>query len=205
MKIITRRKKIEAIAITAIFAISVFAVLASMAGTVEAGVSGGGQILNVAEWSGITTLANVSGRSAVIKTGDTYRMWYSSHDETTLNHTSSTDPDSFGTGTECTFIGGTPAEVGSVSVCYEGNVFYMIAYGTNNQKFAIYNSTDGTNWTYAGTVFGGKGLPDYNKIDGPYLFEDSGTYRLYFQVKTPKKAQRATTSTPPRRLAHWQI
>jgi len=104
-------------------------------------------------------------------------MWYASSDEHILYHTSSTDPAaSFATGTSVTFTGDTPKEVGSVTVLYEGNTYYMIAYETStgggDDKFAIYSSGDGNAWTYKGTVFDGTGLPAYSKIDAPNLFKD---------------------------------
>jgi len=155
--------------------------------------NGGGQTLNVAQWTGPTALTGVSGREAVIKVGNTYHMWYSPSDSA-IYHTSSTEPDSFGTGTACTF--GTtdadkPAEVGSVTVLEEGGTFYMIAYGSTNKLFNIYTSSEGVAWTNAGLVFDGAGLPAYNKIDGPYLFKDGTKYRLYFQVKTPETSPTA--------------
>jgi len=153
-----------------------------------------GQTLNVAKWTGPTTLTNVSGRSTVIKVDSTYHMWYSPSDSA-IYHTSSNGPTDFAAGAQCTFDT-PPKEVGSVTILEENDIFYMIAYeksGTADatKKFAIYTSPStgeagsGTAWTYAGLVFGGTGLPDYNKIDGPYLFKDGTKYRLYFQVKTP--------------------
>ncbi len=103
------------------------------------------QTLNVAEWSD-TAVTGVTGRETVLKVGDTYHMWYSSSNEKTLYHTSSTDPASFVAGTAVEFpTDHTPFEVGSVSVVYEGETFYMIAYekstGTDpTKKFAIYTS-----------------------------------------------------------------
>jgi parallel beta-helix repeat protein len=157
---------------------------------VEVQAAEDGQTLNVAKWTGQTTLENVSGRQATIKVGDIYHMWYATND-TTLNHTLSTDPVSFEAGTANTFDT-VPAEVASVTICYEDGTYYMIAYETGeggNQKFAIYTSIDGNDWTYGSTVFDGAaafseltGL--FTKVDGPYLFKDENTYRLYFQVKT---------------------
>ena len=43
----------------------------------QAKAQGGGNTLNVANWTGPTPLANVSGRETVLKDGDTYHMWYS--------------------------------------------------------------------------------------------------------------------------------
>ena len=155
------------------------------------------QTLQVFQWSVPATLSDVSGRETVLYDGATYHMWYSA-DEATLYHTSSATPTGFTAGATCNFeTASAPAEVGSVTVLEEGGTLYMIAYeksGTENatKKFAIYTSpaTDGTAWTYAGTVFDGVAafttLADgINKIDGPYLFKDDLTYRLYFQVKTP--------------------
>ncbi|MFA5618654.1 MAG: hypothetical protein WDK95_17730, partial [Syntrophorhabdaceae bacterium] len=145
----------------------------------------GGQTLNVAKWSGPTTLA-VTGRQATIKVGETYHMWYATSD-TELYHTSSDSPASFTAASEpVTFgTGDTPAEVGSVTVCSRGDTFYMIAYGATNKVFNIYTSADGTSWANKGIVFDGANLPsDYSKIDAPYLFNDEGKYRLYFQVKS---------------------
>jgi hypothetical protein len=145
----------------------------------------GGNTLNVAQWTGPTPLANVSGRETVLKVGDTYHMWYSSSDEKTLYHTSSTDPASFSEGSPCSFTeAGAPIEVGSVSVVKEGGTFYMVAYGATNKEFAIYSSSDGNAWTYGGVIFNGAGIASIQKIDGPYLIKIGGTFRLYFQLGT---------------------
>jgi|GEM_PF-1409364 len=150
-----------------------------------------GQTLNVAEWSGPAELEDVSGRPTVLYDDEMYHMWYSpSNDE--IYHTSSKDPDSFEAATNaCTFTDGDPKEVGSVTVVEEGGIFYMIAYGPEDdgdKVFNIYTSTDGDTWANAGLVFDGAAafgtLPGFQKIDGPYLFKDGTTYRLYFQVKT---------------------
>jgi len=151
----------------------------------------GGNTLYVAEWSDPVQLENVTGRETVLFDGTKYHMWYSPSD-TTIYHTSSAVPNSFPAveATEaCTFTGGTPKEVGSVSVVKEGDKFYMITYeksdGTEpTKKFAIYTSSDGNAWSYGGVVFAGAGLPAYSKVDGPFLFKDGATYRLYFQVRT---------------------
>jgi parallel beta-helix repeat protein len=154
-----------------------------LATAVPAGAIGVAQTLNVANWTTPTTLANVLGRQATIKVDETYHMWYASADEKTLYHTSSTNPGSFETGTPNTFDT-APAEVGSVTVCNEDGTYYMIAYGATNKVFNIYTLADGNSWVNKSTVFGGTGLPsDYSKIDGPYLFKDGSTYKLYFQVK----------------------
>jgi hypothetical protein len=138
-------------------------------------------ILNVANWSEPTELENVSGRPEVRKAGNTYHMWYGLDDDN-LYHAASTDPGDFPEGSKTNYDI-APAECGSVTVYYEGESFYMIAYGDNDDYFAIYNSTDGDSWEKQGIVFDGTGLPGYSKLDAPYLFEDNGTFRLYFQVK----------------------
>lgn len=185
--------------------------IAPKVATVQA--NGDSRILNVANWSE-EECAGVSGRETVLKVGDTYHMWHSSSDETTLYHTCSEEPTGFENGLECTFsVPGdetvpdsvyAPGEVGSITVWYENEVYYMIAYETEaianskyNQKFAIYTSADGDNWAYGHTVFDGEAafgtsgvaIPeDFAKIDAPYLFNDTSNgnawYRLYFQVKT---------------------
>lgn len=161
---------------------------------VEIQANGTGQTLNVAEWSDPITLENVTGRQATIKVDDEYHMWYASADEQSLYHTSSAEPDSFTAGETVSFTEGhTPAEVGSVTVAYEGGTFYMIAYEAEanggDDKFAIYTSEDGEAWAYGGTVFDGTAVFSeseigFTKIDAPYLFKDGDTYRLYFQVKS---------------------
>lgn len=187
------KKRIFAGLLALVLGLSLGLVIAPIGETAQAV---GVPTLNVAQWTGPTD-TGLDGREAVIKVGTTYHMWYSSSDEATLYHTSSTDPASFTAGTTCTFTGTAPVEVGSVTVLEESGTFYMIAYETStgggNQKFAIYTSPatgegSGTAWTYAGTVFDGTaaftGLPNFVKIDGPYLFKDGDTYRLYLQVKT---------------------
>ena len=151
---------------------------------VAANGNNGGQTLNVAQWTGPTD-TSLDGRETVLYDGTTYHMWYSSSDETKLFHTSSAEPGSFTAGTECTFTGGTPDEVGSVSVVKEGDTFYMIAYGEDNSEFAYYTSNDGTTWVKGGVVFDGTGkFTDFGKVDAPFLFHEEGlNYRLYFQVK----------------------
>ena len=147
----------------------------------------GGNTLYVAEWSEPAD-TGVLGRETVLKDGGTYHMWYSPND-TTIFHTSSTNPASFTAGTALTFTGGTPAEVGSVSVVKEGDKFYMIAYEKSGvtdaiKKFAIYTSSDGDDWSYGGVIFDGTGkFGDFGKVDGPFLFKLDSGYRLYFQVK----------------------
>lgn len=185
--------------------------IAPKVATVQA--NGDSRILNVANWSE-EEYAGVSGRETVLKVDGTYHMWYSSSDEKTLYHTCSEEPTGFENGPECTFsLPGNesvtdsvygPGEVGSITVWYENEVYYMIAYETEaianskyNQKFAIYTSADGKNWAYGHTVFDGEAafgtsgvaIPeDFAKIDAPYLFNDTSNgnawYRLYFQVKT---------------------
>jgi len=139
------------------------------------------EALNVAKWSDAVTLANVSGRPEVIKAGNTYHMWYGVTD-TTLYHTSSTDPAAFGAGTLTTYDT-APIECASVAVVYDSGTFYMIAYDTTDDYFAIYTSTDGNSWIKQGKVFDGAGLSSYSKLDAPYLFKDESTYKLYFQVE----------------------
>lgn len=185
--------------------------IAPKVATVQA--NGDSRILNVANWSE-EEYAGVSGRETVLKVDGTYHMWYSSSDETILYHTCSEEPTGFENSQVCTFsLPGNesvtdsvyaPGEVGSITVWYESEVYYMIAYETEaianskyNQKFAIYTSADGNTWAYGHTVFDGEAtfgtsgvaIPgDFAKIDAPYLFNDTSNgnawYRLYFQVKT---------------------
>jgi len=153
-----------------------------------AGVNGAPPSLHVSQWSDPAQLSGVPGRETVIKVDGTYHMWYcpALQDENTLYHASSADPSSFPSGSQCTFEGpAAPVNLASVTVRKEGGTFYMITYGSSEKVFNIYTSADGTSWSDAGQVFGGSGLPDYNKIDGPYLLKDGAKYRLYFQVKTP--------------------
>ncbi|MDD5487006.1 MAG: glycosyl hydrolase family 28-related protein, partial [Dehalococcoidales bacterium] len=158
------------------------------------------QTLNVANWTGPDNVTAVeeetdpTGRQATIKVGEgaeaKYHMWYSSSDEKTLYYTSSDNPyEGFAERATCEFTGNTPADVGSVTVMYEGDTFYMITYlptGQDNAKgqFAIYTSEFGTEWEFEKVVFDGKygeNEPFY-KIDGPCLMkENDNTYRLYFQ------------------------
>ncbi|MEN6299824.1 MAG: hypothetical protein ABFD51_07935, partial [Anaerolineaceae bacterium] len=141
----------------------------------------GGETLNVANWTATETLA-VSGRPTVLKDGDTYHMWYGASD-TSLWHISSVDP-SFAdaTGSETTYDT-KPLEVASPAIIKEGDIFYMVAYDSLNTAFALYTSVDGTAWTKVDMVFDATGMEDLGKIDAPFLFNDGGTYRLYFQKK----------------------
>lgn len=153
----------------------------------------GPQTLHVSTWTGPTN-TGLTGRETILKDGNTYHMWYSNSGETKLYHTFSIDdPDTFPAGTENTFTGGAPVEIGSVSVVKEGGTFYMIAYGGDNSEFAYYTSTDGTNWIKGGVVFDGTGkFVNFIKIDGPFLFKSESGYRLYFQVATgPDYASRS--------------
>jgi len=152
------------------------------------GEEDGGQTLNVAEWSEVATLENVSGRQATIKVDDTYHMWYATS-KAVVNYTSSKDPESFTAGTTCTFTNNGEsyiplAGVDSVTVLEEGGTFYMITYGADEKTFAIYTSTGGnkgTVWKFEGVVFDGSDT--FFKIDAPCLMKDNDTYRLYFQAK----------------------
>ncbi|NLN65901.1 MAG: hypothetical protein GX144_10950, partial [Clostridiaceae bacterium] len=74
----------------------------SLVAAVRAMADGEAQTLQVSQWSDPATLSDVSGRTAVIKVGDTYHMWYST-DDNTLYHTSSTNPGSFAAGTLTTY------------------------------------------------------------------------------------------------------
>jgi predicted GH43/DUF377 family glycosyl hydrolase len=132
----------------------------------------------------VTSLANVSGRPTVLKDGMLYHLWYGPTD-TTLYHSVSTNPAEFPAGELVTFSTNTPLEVSSTAIIKEGTTFYMVAYdGTNNKAFALYSSTNGTAWTYVKQVFDGTGMADLGKIDAPFVFNDGGTYKLYFQKKS---------------------
>lgn len=140
--------------------------------------------LNVADWSE-TAPVGVTGRPSVLFDGTTYHMWYGSDAGTTaLYHTTSTDPAAFTAGTQVTFNGGTPLEQSSVTVIKEADGFKMIAYGADAHEFALYTSTDGTAWTKGATVFNATGMDDLGKIDAPFVFNDGGVYKLYFQKKS---------------------
>ncbi|MFA5629013.1 MAG: right-handed parallel beta-helix repeat-containing protein [Dehalococcoidales bacterium] len=143
-----------------------------------------GNVLNVSNWTAptsVTGTATPTGRQATIKVGSTYHMWYSA-DEATLYYTSSTNPATdFAASASCSFTGGDPANVGSVTVFKEGATFYMITYGANEKKFAIYTSPDGIAWTFKRVVLAGEG--SFDKIDGPFLMKDGNVYRLYFQAR----------------------
>ena len=140
------------------------------------------QTLNVAQWTG-PTKTGITGRETVLKVDGTYHMWYSNATETELTHAFSVNPDFHDAKTEpCTFEDGAPIGVGSVSVIKDGGSFFMIAYGADEQEFAIYKSSDGNRWGYSNIVLDLFGT-EITKIDGPYLFKDDATYRLFFQGK----------------------
>ena len=129
----------------------------SLVAAVPAMADGEAQTLNVAKWTGPTTLENVSGRQATIKVGNTYHMWYAPSD-TALYHTSSSDPDNFTAGTSGKFTGGTPLEGASGTNFYEKGTNYMIAYengGGGKQKIAIHTSNEGKARNYRGNGFDG--------------------------------------------------
>lgn len=134
----------------------------------------------------VTSLANVSGRPTVLKDGTLYHLWYGPTD-TTLYHSTSTNPAEFPAGEEVTFSTTAPLEVSSTAIFKEGETFYMVAYnGTNNKAFALYSSTDGTAWTFVGQIFDATTplMDDLGKIDAPFVFNDDGTFKLYFQKKS---------------------
>jgi|GEM_PF-3345109 len=132
----------------------------------------------------VTSLANVSGRPTVLKDGTLYHLWYGPTD-TTLYHSTSTNPAEFPVGDPVTFSDTAPSEVSSTAIFKEGTTFYMVAYeGANNKAFALYSSTNGTAWTYENQVFDATGMTDLGKIDAPFVFNDGGTYKLYFQKKS---------------------
>lgn len=184
-----KKKKIACL-LALVLGLSLGLVMVPMAETAQAQEpdTGTGQTLNVAKWTGPTD-TGVSGRETVLYDGDNYHMWYSSADEETLYHTSSATPGNFTESTTCDFGDTAPVEVGSVTVVKEGEMYYMIAYGSTDKVFNIYTSTNGNAWENKGLVFDGTGLSDYNKIDGPYLFKDGDKYRLYFQVKNADGAR----------------
>ena len=128
-------------------------------------------------------ILNIKGRPIVLKDGDTYHMWAGESDSK-LVHYESTDP-SFadaGAGTETTYDD-KPIEVGSVTVVKEGDVFYMIAYGSTNQLFNIYTSTDGNSWLNKGLIFnaGDKEGLSGGKVDAPSIILDGTGSKIYFQ------------------------
>lgn len=140
------------------------------------------QTLQVAQWSTPVTLANVSGRPAVVYDGTNYHLWYTVTESGSLVYTSSATPDSFAAGTATTGLG---ASQSSPAVMKEGDTFYMINYGaTGETEFDLYTSTNGIDWTNAGVVYAGDGLTDYAKFDAPSLLKDTNGYKLYFQVKS---------------------
>lgn len=152
----------------------------------QAVLAAGETILNVADWSATTTLANVSGRPTVLYDNGTYHMWHSNNSDMTLYYTTSTDPTSFALGTQATFPDAT--EVSSPAILLENGIFYMVKYGDLTSKvFSIYTSENGIDWVDAGVVYAGAGLEAFDdgwlKFDAPYLLKDGDTYKLYFQMK----------------------
>jgi parallel beta-helix repeat protein len=140
------------------------------------------QTLQVAQWSTPVTLANVSGRPAVVYDGTNYHLWYTVTESGSLVYTSSTMPDSFTAGAATTGLG---ASQSSPAVMKEGDTFYMINYGAIGEtEFDLYTSANGVDWTNAGVVYAGDGLTDYAKFDAPSLLKDTNGYKLYFQVKS---------------------
>lgn len=139
--------------------------------------------LNVADWSE-TASVGLTGRPSVLIDGTTYHMWHG--DGTVLYHSTSATADfEIPTTATATFVAGTPviAELASVTVIKETDGFKMIAYGIDEQHFALYTSSDGTFWTHAGVVFDATGMNDMSKIDAPFVFNDGTEYKLYFQKK----------------------
>lgn len=126
---------------------------------------------------------HMKGRPIVLKDGDTYHMWAGESDSK-LVHYESTDPTfaDAGAGTETTYDN-KPIEVGSVTVVKEGDVFYMIAYGSTNQLFNIYTSTDGNYWVNKGLIFnsGEKEGLSGGKVDAPSIILDGSGSKIYFQ------------------------
>ena len=140
--------------------------------------------LNVAKWSD-TVSVGVTGRPFVLFDGTTYHMWYGldlTGGATELYYTTSTTPGSFLAGTKVTFDT-APLEQSSVTVIKEGDTFNMIAYGADAQEFALYTSSNGLAWTKGATIFDAAGMTDLGKIDAPFVFNDGGVYKLYFQLK----------------------
>lgn len=67
----------------------------------------------------------------------------------------------------------------------------MVTYGSSEKYSDIYTSTDGTSWSDEGPGLCGSGLPDYNKIDGPYPLHQRrrlGARLYYFQVKVYRRS-----------------
>ena len=171
--------------VTKIFAIVLVLGLVFGFAPVSVASAEGEQNLFVSEWGAKTTLSDVSGRPTILFDGTLYHLWYGPSD-TTLYHTSSTDPASFPTGTLTTYVGDIkPLEVSSPAIVFEGGTFYMVAYNTlSNQIFSLYTSPDGVVWTYKGDVFDGTDLTDWAKFDAPFLMVDGTSLKLYFQVKS---------------------
>jgi hypothetical protein len=152
--------------------------------TPQAALAAGETTLNVAEWSATTTLANVSGRPAVIYDNGTYHMWYTITEPGDLNYTSFTDPENVPAGVPVSGDLMTGFQ-GSPAVIKEGDTFYMVNYtDTTERTFSMFTSTDGIAWVQGDVIFDGTGLPaDIQKIDAPSLIQDTSDYKLYFQVK----------------------
>lgn len=130
---------------------------------------------------------HMKGRPIVLKDGNTYHMWAGLND-TTLIHYESTDPTfaDAGAGTETTY-NDKPIEVGSIAVVKEGDVFYMIAYGSTDQVFNIYTSSDGNSWLNKGLIFNSaskEGLSG-GKVDAPSIILDGTGSKIYFQYGKP--------------------
>ncbi len=129
---------------------------------------------------------DISGRPIVLKDGNTYHMWAGVGDHN-LYHYQSTDPtfaDAVGNGIETTYDV-KPFEVGSVTVVKQGNVFYMIAYGSTNTRFNIYTSTDGNQWLNKGLIFDAAGKLTGGKVDAPTILLDGNGSKIYFQYGSP--------------------
>jgi len=137
----------------------VVGLLFAAAPTKQALAQTGGTTLNVAKWSAETNIG-INGRPTVLYDGTNYHMWYGVGDQQ-LFHSISSTPTGFTTGTENTFSV-APVERGSVTVLKEGDIFYLITYGTSNKIFSIHTSSDGNVWTYKGDVFNGSGLENYD-------------------------------------------
>lgn len=141
------------------------------------------QTLQVANWSTPVTLTYVTGRPTVIYDGTAYHMWYTVTEGGDLHYTSFTDPANVPAGTAVTGL--VAGHQSSPAVVKEGDTFYMVNYtDTTDKSFSLFTSTDGAAWTQGDVIFAGVGLPaDFQKIDAPSLIQDTGDYKLYFQVR----------------------